>query len=518
METLLTFLVILIIVLVVYYNTPQKEGFDNAKTKEKTVGSVKVIPSPIAAPPALNEGSVTSVTGSSLPGQLPRAGYNQIAKMVSPTPYIDPANMKTNRTRILRALEDVKGFLAFEAEELNDRSDPTIQLPLNTLRGDFQRLQSEAAVLQRNPGIQPEMTEEYIAEVEANLAFLQEKVRRMGLAGLHRAFNPFDSINQPQEGFADMVAMDEPSPYDPVAEDPSNGSKADMTISDRASIGDLTQFSARIQAEIMRLSASGTNDPILHARVANLNKMKQDIDQVITEVKTERITPDEIPIMKSDIEKALPTLSNMNEPLYSVIRQNNLPSWLANLIPSNAQRDPSIAKKAQEVLQNLIDGTSLSFAVKYTPKRDEEIARARAEEKEGTVASTGFPNSYELKQAAGSTAFQPLDAGKEVTDVFAHDPRIERRTPGHFNWKVRAKAIEEQIRKRGLKTQDFGVMPEGTDVGSEFSWRGYAKMICSRLMTTSDPALPETCGCPPANWSGWNADMSDPEMYSPRLW
>ena len=61
-------------------------------------------------------------------------------------------------------------------------------------------------------------------------------------------------------------------------------------------------------------------------------------------------------------------------------------------------------------------------------------------------------------------------------------------------------------------------MPEGTDVGKEFSWRGYAKMICSRLMATPDPALPETCGCPPANWSGWNADMSDPEMYSPRLW
>jgi hypothetical protein len=41
-------------------------------------------------------------------------------------------------------------------------------------------------------------------------------------------------------------------------------------------------------------------------------------------------------------------------------------------------------------------------------------------------------------------------------------------------------------------------------VSNDFSWKGYTRMMCSRLQTTLDPALPETCGCPPATWKGWH--------------
>jgi len=30
-------------------------------------------------------------------------------------------------------------------------------------------------------------------------------------------------------------------------------------------------------------------------------------------------------------------------------------------------------------------------------------------------------------------------------------------------------------------------------------------MMCQRLMTTMDPALPETCGCPKMDWPGWRS-------------
>ena len=46
-------------------------------------------------------------------------------------------------------------------------------------------------------------------------------------------------------------------------------------------------------------------------------------------------------------------------------------------------------------------------------------------------------------------------------------------------------------------------MPNNTKVSNEFSWKGYARMICTRLQATMDPSLPETCGCPAMDWPGW---------------
>ena len=58
---------------------------------------------------------------------------------------------------------------------------------------------------------------------------------------------------------------------------------------------------------------------------------------------------------------------------------------------------------------------------------------------------------------------------------------------------------------RGLNPKDFGVIGDTEEVSIHYSWRGYAKMICSRLMNTMDPGLPEYCGCPPYNWNGWSS-------------
>ena len=46
-------------------------------------------------------------------------------------------------------------------------------------------------------------------------------------------------------------------------------------------------------------------------------------------------------------------------------------------------------------------------------------------------------------------------------------------------------------------------MPANVEVSNDFSWRGYTRMLCSRLNTTTDPGLSVTVGCPPENWLGW---------------
>ena len=91
------------------------------------------IPATIGPPPPVVE---QAVVGANKPGQLASAPYQQIARN-SPLPYQNPALTKTTRQRILTVLELLKDFLAFSANEIEYRSDPKIQLPLTTLRGDL---------------------------------------------------------------------------------------------------------------------------------------------------------------------------------------------------------------------------------------------------------------------------------------------------------------------------------------------------------------------------------------------
>jgi hypothetical protein len=72
-----------------------------------------------------------------------------------------------------------------------------------------------------------------------------------------------------------------------------------------------------------------------------------------------------------------------------------------------------------------------------------------------------------------------------------------------FDWQERASFICDSIKKRGLNPKDFNCLRPDEYVSDDFSWRGYAKMVCMRLGTSMDTGLPETCGCPPLTWSGW---------------
>jgi hypothetical protein len=76
-------------------------------------------------------------------------------------------------------------------------------------------------------------------------------------------------------------------------------------------------------------------------------------------------------------------------------------------------------------------------------------------------------------------------------------------TSGPFDWKERSTQICNQITARGMKAYDFGCLKEGDKIKDNFSWRGYTRMVCTRLGTVYDPSVPELCGCPPPSWIGW---------------
>ena len=545
------FLLLLFVLLVIYSLTEsKKEGFNPMNTSPSHVINIPVnkIPSMLPSPPAsmvpssgakvsntvstlASNGSIFSdcpVEASTLPGMLPHAPYEQIA-VASPLPYQDTTLIKANRQQLIDLLELLKGFLAFEAQEISERSDPTIQLPLQTARSDFHTLQSEVSVLNRNPGIQPNMTLSQLNDISSNLAFLQQKVRLIGSAGPIQG--PIYEFTKPVEGFQDAMSVTS-TPVTTYAASPgtllqdlapANSTDPSMVPTsahmnhayaqqhkshnnrERASAKDISNFIVRLRAESMRLSASGTSNPIMKARVDGLAEISRDMQTLLDELKKGIIKEPDIPVTKEELHRALPVLGNPSEPLPRLIKATGLPPGLANLLPNNMHNDPQttreIGKLVDKYMDTIVNGVSASFEVKYTSPREAMKGQTKNVPCSSTIDKTGFPSLSDLDNISNAK-FTPMDSG-DVTDPMAPTPSDAGRGPSHFDWKKRAKDIEAQVKKRGLKSSDYGITPPQTKVSEGFSWKGYARMMCTRLQATMDPNLPVTCGCPPMDWAGW---------------
>jgi len=492
-----TFFAFVVILLVMYQwaSMTSNEGFD--------VPHDVRLPATVPVSPVLTG----EVQPSSLPGSLPVAPYQEIASM-SPLPYQDTTQIKANRQQLTSLLEMLKGFLAFEAQQLSERSDPTVQLPLQTARSDFQEIQSQVSVLNRNPGIQPTITMKHMNEISANLAFLQQQVRLIGAAG------PLQGpINEFKEGFTNV-----PLPRSSGNAESSAAGSAAASATGSASIAELKDAMSRIQGEIVRLSASGTTDVLIQKRVANLTTIKNDINTIVDQVTANTLTASEIPIKSSDIKNMLRIMGDMSQPIPQLIQENQLPQGLGNLLPNSAQQNPETMRQINKLVDRYADqivkGVSASFTVRYEPPKEcaskgaqvlngPKGPKAASKPPKGasTVDRTGFPSLFDLDNAS-QQKFMPYDSGA-VTDHMAPVPQEAGRGPSQFDWKQRTKEIEDQVKKRGIRPEDVGMMPPNTKVSPDFSWKGYARMICTRLQATMDPALPVTCGCPPMDWKGW---------------
>ena len=468
---------------VVYlYNDPnKKEGFTGIKVNQPKQ----------PAPVSINNASIQPSPEYS---SLPSAPFGSIANS-TPLPYKNPVLERATLFQINSLLEDLRGFLGFEAKMLEDRSDPSIQLPLVRAKGDFQRLSDEFRVLSITPGLQSQLTQGDILSIRSNLRYLQRESRQIN------ATDPSASTRGlVTEGFS-------------TSEDDGP----------RATRDDLNELVLKIFAEMQRLGSSGTSDPVTQSRITALTNMRLDIQSILQKLDSGDMKPQDIPIYKSEIEKVLPLLSNLNDPLPTVIQKAGLSPILANMLPvKNGSKEADYLAQNQEVLSNVLDklvkGLSWSVSLEYT---SENKAAAGAVKKElfnpsdQSLWATGFPSNSELAATANplETLFTPTNgSGANNYPISLQEQRLNALSaaqpspPGHFDWKQRAKEIRESIRKRGLNPEDFGCMTpqQEANVSPEFSWRGYCKMVCNRLTTTMDPGLPEACGCPPQGWIGWS--------------
>jgi hypothetical protein len=485
-------LLILILVSIVYATSASREPFEN---------QYKPFNVPQSLPPreTLTSGDFSAYLPPSFTLLSPPPGG---VATVNTVPYQDPAMEKAPLSRIANIYETGVGFLKNEAASMTQISDPSIQLPLTTLRSDMQRLKDEMSVLSRNAGIQSTLTQTDLDDIQANLSYLQKKWRLSAYA------------IQDIDGFQDLLDT-------------------------RASLADLTDLLLKIQTEITRLSSSGTTDPVTTNRITTLKSIQVAVQQIVDKVNKNLLAEKDIPILESDYQAFLPGLVNANSPLPQLLKKNNLPPTLASLFPAYQAGDISGAGITQYLFSQYADtffkGMSWDMQLNYTSERAKEVADAKREfaiasavgllTQDQPTGPTGpavagptplIPASP-LGGAAGTAGTVdpiprfPTDSSSiNVTSVASrgaldHNAATGSTAPAKFDWKKRSSEICSAIEKRGYEPGDFGCMKEGVNVSKDFSYRGYARMICTRLTTIYDSSAPEACGCPPSTWPGWKA-------------
>jgi hypothetical protein len=264
-------------------------------------------------------------------------------------------------------------------------------------------------------------------------------------------------------------------------------------VSPRLTVKQVEELVTRVNVEMARLSASGTTDPLIVSRVNTLRDIKNKLDTIVTEVKNGTKPEASIPILKSDMEKFLPIMGKPSQPLPQLINSLNLPPTLSNLFPATGSGDISASKVAETLFANYGNAVLKAITDNLTPPKKSSdtpvFMTAGAKTPGSDVVS--FPRG-EMESATAEFEMNRLE--NQATLVG---------TPAKFDWKKKSAEICDEIRKRGLNPSDFGCMNPNKVVSPDYSWRGNARMVCTRLLTTPDPGLPETCGCPPLNWPGW---------------
>jgi len=427
----------------------------------------------------------------------------------NPLPYQDPAQQKGSKQMLAMLKADMEGFAASELPGLKSvgSSDPSVSLPITRFNGDYQRVKDEVAAIKNSPGLQPQLAVDDIQDMASNLRFLQRQYRT----------------------YAGSKMVDEPAaPLSSVGLAATEGFTS--TSDTRITVDQLKDLSPKLSVEIVRLQKSGTNDPVVKSRVNVFTSMLQFVNNIKSRIDNGTLKAADIPIKLTDYQNFLPALGTNSGGIGKLMSASGLSS-LSSLFNAYDAGDISGAKVAEALFEKYADeilkGMSYNLTFSYTSPS--EVAKEQA-----IASGWNAKNAYSsfAKQGGGVSsgalsqqgAELPGDVMDGLLDGFSgerdkirgeFEEKIQQlselsRPPsqaptqiGKFDWKVRAEAITENIRKAGMNPDDFGCLGRGAQVSKDYSWRGHAKMVCSRLATHADPGIPEQMGCPPVSWKGW---------------
>ena len=457
---------------------PLKQGF--VVNKE-----IKEMPSPLSLTNKNVEGN--DVT------ELPSAPIAGLAS-VNALPQTDPA-MEKSSTPMLTVLKgDMDGFYKNEYPHMKGMSDPAIKLPLTRFLGDYQRVKDELSVLKNNEGIPAQISIQELSDMGANLRYIQRTYRSLANVELVPATTEKYSQVGAQvsvEGFTDPNGSGYSEDNNPIT------------------LAQLKLLSTSIGAEILRLQASGTTDPVINARVNIFTKINQTVTDLLTKIGNGSMAEKDIPIKVKDYNKFLPALGDSSAGIGGLLSSSGYGA-LSNLFNAYDVGDASGSQVAAALFEryakDMVDGLSYNITVSYTSDNDVKKQKALASYAKAYASSKLHPGTEGARGDFDNTV-RGLDdvAGFENGEGSLRPPSVSGGKAGSFDWKGRAEAITDAIKRAGMNPSDYGCLEKGAHVSAGYSWRGHAKMICSRLATNADPAIPEQMGCPPVSWKGWRS-------------
>jgi hypothetical protein len=320
------------------------------------------------------------------------------------------------------------------------------------------------------------------------------------------------------------------SPLPPGGSPPPSGGSPPSTAcsgsSCKVGLSELQNLATNITAEIVRLQSTGAQDSTTQNRMKLLSTILQTVTDMTTGLMNGTIRPADITLTVGQASSFLRNIRNPNSPLTDLLSDWGLPSGLSNLFPTYAMGDISGADLAKQLfgkymgdIQNLSWDIGLSY--KGQAERDVAANYASAMKDARYFADTAGTPTASNSDTNTAGAYRGL-FDSVISSVTGQSPTTLNvsmgatsgsgavtgppSSGGHdgFNWKDRSTQICAQIKMRQMDPYEFGCLKDTETVRqNNFSWRGYTKMVCTRLATVFDPSIPELCGCPPPAWIGW---------------
>jgi hypothetical protein len=468
------------IIVCIIKSTYLLEGFQNSETTPPLLD--KLYPN---IPQSLKQDNLDTTVkpNPETADSIPFAPYGQTASVGS-YQFKDPAQTPAAAKQIKQLKEDIETFLVFEGLNISDSSDPNVSLPFTQLRADAERLQQELAVIEKNPGVESSLTQQDLANIQGGLTFLQRKVRLFQTSGVI-------SNSDGKEGF--------------MGAPPRNNL--------RATKAELQLLQTKITAAILILNASHTTDPVVVARIRNLQKMYSDVSEMIRKLENGIWTQKDVPVFSKDIKEIIPNLVNVKSSLPDINKESHygyklspLEKQIAGLVGDSNAKEVFNKLKDKGMFRVTVD---MGYNIPGTGKNNNDTINMKKNFGLNKNGSLDILDGNSIIASPSISVDGPYDSRMSGADDRAFSSNIfnnsenKPNVPSHLDWNKRAKDICKQIKDRGLDPLDFGCIPEGTKLSPAYSWRGYTKMVCGRLASTIDPNLPQTCGCPPPNWKGW---------------
>ena len=206
-------------------------------------------------------------------------------------------------------------------------------------------------------------------------------------------------------------------------------------------------------------------------------------------------------------------MSNLNSPVPQILNTTGMNPALQNLFQTYSGGDASGASAAQAMFDKyagqLLNNISWDFNITYTGQAEQD---ANKQESDAAMNLAKITMNAAAPPASYPGQFQAVTQvmGGPGAHIYNNDSAkdqsqdVEAPKPSPYDWKQRTSQICQQVAARGLTPSDFGCV-DASSVSENFSWRGNAKMICTRIATLYDPSIPASCGCPPVSWAGWRS-------------